>query len=87
VSRKAIGGFWRSLQQQLGELLGRVGKGEALAWVVVEFVGDGVELRLADGAEVGALGEVLPEQAVGAPQRERAPCRAVGFLGRERSSS
>jgi hypothetical protein len=29
--RKRIGGFWRSLQQQLGELLGRVGEGESLA--------------------------------------------------------
>jgi ABC-type glutathione transport system ATPase component len=27
VARKAIGGFWRSLQQQLGELLGRLGEG------------------------------------------------------------
>jgi hypothetical protein len=65
LSRKGMGGFRRSLQQQLGELLGRVGEGEALAWAVVEFVGDGVELRLADGAEVGALREVLAQQAVG----------------------
>jgi hypothetical protein len=65
VSRSAIGGFWRLLQQQLGELLGRVGEVEALAGAVVEFVGDGVELRLADGGEVGALGEVWAQQAVG----------------------
>src|SRR5215218_8117017 len=64
-SRKGIGGFWRSLQQQLGELLGRVGEVEALAGAVVEFVGDGVELGFADGAEVGALGEVLAQQAIG----------------------
>jgi hypothetical protein len=57
VSRLGFGGFWRSLQQQFGELLGGVGEGEALARAVVEFVGDGVELGFGDGAEVGALGE------------------------------
>jgi hypothetical protein len=46
------GGFWRSVQQQLGELLGGVGEVEALARSVVEFVGDGVELGFGDGAEV-----------------------------------
>jgi putative ABC transport system permease protein len=35
------------VQQQLGELLGGVGEGEALARPVVEFVGDGVEVGLA----------------------------------------
>ena len=55
--RKRNGGFERSSQQQLGELLARVGEAEALAGAVVEFVGDGVELRLAEGAEVGALGK------------------------------
>ena len=29
--RKRVGGFWPSSQQQLGELLGRVGEAEALA--------------------------------------------------------
>src|SRR5215210_2937624 len=65
ASRRAVGGFWRSLQQQLGELLDRLGEGEPLAWPVVEFVGDGVELGFADRAEVGALGEVLAQEAVG----------------------
>jgi hypothetical protein len=32
------------LQQQFGELFGRVGEVEALAGAVVELVGDGVEL-------------------------------------------
>jgi hypothetical protein len=53
------------LQQQLGELLGRVGEAEALAGAVVEFVGGGVEHGFGDGGEVGALGEVLARQAVG----------------------
>jgi hypothetical protein len=65
VSRRGIGGFWRSLQRQLGELLGRVGEGEALARPDVEFVGGGVELGSGDGEEVGALGEVLAQQPVG----------------------
>jgi len=65
ASRKPIGGFERSLQQQLGELLGRVGEVEALAWPVVEFVGDGVQLGFGNGREVGALGPVLAQQPVG----------------------
>jgi hypothetical protein len=65
VSRRGIGGFWRSLQRQLGELLGRVGEGEALARPDVEFLGGGVELGSGDGEEVGALGEVLAQQPVG----------------------
>jgi hypothetical protein len=65
MSRRGIGGFWRSLQRQLGELLGRVGEGEALARPDVEFVGGGVELGSGDGEEVGALGEVLAQQPVG----------------------
>src|SRR5829696_32511 len=44
ASRRAIGGFWRSLQQQLGEAFGGVGELEALARSLVELVGDGVEL-------------------------------------------
>ncbi len=59
------GGFERSLQQELSELLGRLGEGEALAGPVVELIGDGVELGLGDRAEVGALREVVPEQPVG----------------------
>jgi len=31
LPRSAIGGFWRSLQQQLGKVLGGVGEVEALA--------------------------------------------------------
>jgi hypothetical protein len=61
VCRKRIGGFWRSLQQQFGELLGGVGEVESLSGPVVEFVGDGVELGFGDGAEVCALGEVLAQ--------------------------
>jgi hypothetical protein len=64
-ARTGFGGFWRSLQHEFGELLGGVGEGEALAWSVVEFVGDGVELGFGDGAEVGALGPVLAQQPVG----------------------
>lgn len=30
------------------------------AWAVVEFVGDGVQVDPVECAEVGALGEVLP---------------------------
>jgi hypothetical protein len=37
----------------------------ARAWSFVEFVGDGVEFGSGHGGEVEALGEVLPEQAVG----------------------
>jgi hypothetical protein len=59
MSRKAIGGFWRSLQQEVGELFDRLGEVEPLAGSVVELVGDGVEVGLGDGGEVGALGEVL----------------------------
>lgn len=36
-----------------------------LAGTVVEFVGDGVQVGLTERAEVGAFGEVLPEQPVG----------------------
>jgi hypothetical protein len=57
VSRKGIGGFERSLQQQLGQALGGVGLGQALAGPVVELVGDRVELGFGDGGEVGALGK------------------------------
>ncbi len=42
--RLGIGGFWRLLQQEFGELFGGVGEGEALAGPVVELVGDGIEL-------------------------------------------
>ena len=38
---------------------------EGLAWPVVEFGGDRVEVVLAVSGEVGAFGEVLPEQPVG----------------------
>src|SRR5439155_7847747 len=64
-SRKGIGGFQRSLQQQLGELLSGVGEGQALAGPGVEFVGDGVKFCFGDGAEVGALVVVLAQQPVG----------------------
>ena len=51
-----------------------------LARTVVEFVGDGVQVGLAERAEVGALGQVLPKQPVGvlvgaALPRARAACR------------
>jgi len=55
----------RSVQQELGELLRVLGEVKALAGSVVEFVRDGVEFGFGDRAEVGALGEVLPQQAVG----------------------
>jgi hypothetical protein len=44
IRRGGDGGFERSLQQQLGELLGWLGEAEALAGPVVEFVGGVVEL-------------------------------------------
>jgi hypothetical protein len=47
------------------KLLGRRREVEALAWALVELVGDGVEFELGDLAEVGALGEVLAQQPVG----------------------
>jgi len=53
------------LQQELGELFGGAGEAQAFAGSVVELVGDGVEVGFGDGAEVGALGEVLAQQAVG----------------------
>jgi hypothetical protein len=59
VSRKGIGGSWRSLQQELCDLFGGLGEGQAFAGSVVEFVGDGVEFGHGDGGEVGAFGEVL----------------------------
>jgi hypothetical protein len=46
ASRKPNGGFERSLQQQVGELLGGVGEGQAFAGAGVELVGDGVELEV-----------------------------------------
>ena len=66
------------LAVMLGELLGRVSKGEALARAVVEFVGDGVEVRFGDRGEVGALGEVLPEQTLvfSLEPRCRGACRS-----------
>jgi hypothetical protein len=63
VSRSAIGGFWRLLQQQLGELLGRVGEVEALAGAVVEFVGDGAScawLMAAKSVPLGKYGRSRP---------------------------
>jgi hypothetical protein len=36
-----------------------------LSWPAVEFCGDVVEVGLAVGGEVGALGQVLAKQAVG----------------------
>ena len=58
MSRLGIGGFWRSLQQQVGELFGRPGEGEAPAGPVVEFVGDGDGVGLGHDTEIGALGNV-----------------------------
>ena len=61
------------MQQEVCDLLGGLGEGEAFAGPVVEFVGDGVEVRFGDGGEVGALGEVLPEEAVGVFVRAALP--------------
>jgi len=66
------------LQQQLGELLGRVSEGEALAGAVVELVGDGVELSFGDRAEVDALGEVLAQEPVGVLVGAALPGRVCG---------
>ena len=35
------------------------------AWPSVEAVGSGIEIVLGEGAQVGALGQVLAQQAVG----------------------
>ncbi len=72
-SRKPVGGFWRLLQRELGELFGGVGEAQAFAGSVVELVGDGVEVGFGYEAEVGALGEVLAQQAVGVLARPALP--------------
>lgn len=38
---------------------------EGFTWAGVEFGGDGVEVLTGVGREIGSLGEILPEQAVG----------------------
>ncbi len=75
MPRKPIGGFWRLLQQEIRDLFDRLGEGEAFAGSVVELVGDGVELCVGHEPEVGAVGEVLPEQAVGVLVRAALPGR------------
>jgi hypothetical protein len=52
--------------QEPSEFFGGGVVAEALAGPVVEFGGDGVELGGGVEAEVGALGQVLAEQAVDA---------------------
>src|SRR5438067_266339 len=52
--------------EELVEGLGRSLPVQGFAWPPVEFGGDGVQVGLGQGAEVGdALGEVLPQQPVG----------------------
>src|SRR5580704_7567809 len=56
---------WLFLFEELSELFARGVPAEAFAGAVVEFVFDGLELGGGVLAEVGALGEVFAEQAVG----------------------
>jgi len=51
--------------QQVGADLGRRMTAEDFAGPVVEFIGDAVRVGLAGFAEVGALGQVPPQEAVG----------------------
>jgi hypothetical protein len=53
---------------QLGDPLARLVVPQTLARPVVELVGDPVELGLAQPSQLGALGEVLAQQPVGAPR-------------------
>ena len=47
------------------EQVGWPGPAEGLAGSVVDLVGDADEVVDRDGAEVGAFGEVVPQEAVG----------------------
>lgn len=51
--------------QEAGVDLCRSAIAMGLTRAMVEFVGDGVQVGLAERAEVRALGEVLPNQPVG----------------------
>src|SRR4051812_26018139 len=56
-ARKRFGGCWRLLQQEVCDLFGGLGEGEALAGSVVEFVDDCVEVRFGDGLKSVPLGK------------------------------
>ena len=55
---KEVEGLWH---KQFGRAL----PAEALARPGVELPGDGIKFGLSEPGEIGALGEILPEQAVG----------------------
>src|ERR1035438_10189054 len=65
VSRSRIGGFWRLSQQEGSDLLDRLGEVQSFAGSVVELAGYPVKVHRAVDREVGALGEVLAQEAVG----------------------
>src|SRR5664280_1968849 len=57
-----IGGFWRSLQQEVADQFDRLHERKSFAGSVVELLGDPVQVFAAVHAQVGALGEVLAQQ-------------------------
>jgi integrase len=73
---------WFLLFEELSELFARGVPAEAFSGAVVEFVFDGLELGGGVLAEVGALGEVFAEQAVGVLVAAALPgCVGAGEAG------
>lgn len=78
-----VGGFARGVEtgtadstghrNTLVEDIGRSSVVEGSSGAGVELQGDGVELVLGEGGQVGALGEVLSQQAVGVLVRAALP--------------
>src|SRR4051795_1737765 len=65
VSSRAVIRGLNPSTQRLGEHLAWFQPAERLSRPAVELGGDGVEVGLVVGGEVGALGEVLAQEAVG----------------------
>jgi hypothetical protein len=63
--------------EHCGEHLQRGVEGVRGAWLVVQAVGDGVEVGLSVDGQIGTLGQVLPQQPVGVFASASLP-RAVG---------
>lgn len=59
------GGMLRAVKQKLPIDRQWRSCAQAFAWPIVDLVGNGIELFLAVSGEIGALGQVLPDQSVG----------------------
>ena len=64
ASQLRIGGFWRSLQQEVADQFARLLERSSSARSVVELLSHPLEVVAAVHAQVVALGKVLPQQAV-----------------------